>query len=390
MLSLHYSQKLLNLSGILIKDIKNDGHTTTFYIECPRKPHKCPCCGHATSAIHDYRNQTIKDLPSFGNNTLLVLRKRRYVCTQCGKRFYETTSFLPRYYRHTTRLALYVLTLLTSTHSFTSVAHVVNLSVSTIIRIFDKLSYAPSELPQVLSIDEFKGNTGGEKYQCIITDPAHRRVIDILPNRFKSHLTSYFLSFDTTKTTHFISDMWQNYRDLSNEIFPQATFVVDKYHYIRQVIWAFEAIRKEVQKEFTDYRRKYFKHSKRLLLKHFDDLNDDQKQQVNTMLYTSIKLANAYTLKEQFYTFIASEDYSTAKNLLQNWIQSALASELSRFIECAKTMLNWQQGILNTFKTPYTNSYTEGINNKIKVLKRNAFGYRNFKRFRNRILHICN
>lgn len=390
MLSLHYSQKLLNLSGILIKDIKNDGHTTTFYIECPRKPHKCPCCGHATSAIHDYRNQTIKDLPSFGNNTLLVLRKRRYVCTECGKRFYETISFLPRYYRHTTRLALYVLTLLTSTHSFTSVAHVVNLSVSTIIRIFDKLSYAPSELPQVLSIDEFKGNTGGEKYQCIITDPAHRRVIDILPNRFKSHLTSYFLSFDTTKTTHFISDMWQNYRDLSNEIFPQATFVVDKYHYIRQVIWAFEAIRKEVQKEFTDYRRKYFKRSKRLLLKHFDDLNDDQKQQVNTMLYTSIKLANAYTLKEQFYTFIASEDYGTAKNLLQNWIQSALASELSRFIECAKTMLNWQQGILNTFKTPYTNSYTEGINNKIKVLKRNAFGYRNFKRFRNRILHICN
>lgn len=152
------------------------------------------------------------------------------------------------------------------------------------------------------------------------------------------------------------------------------------------MIWAFEAIRKKVQKEFTDYRRKYFKRSKRLLLKHFDDLNDDQKQQVNTMLYTSIKLANAYTLKEQFYTFIASEDYDTAKNLLQNWIQSALASELSRFIECTKTMLNWQQGILNTFKTPYTNSYTEGISNKIKVLKRNAFGYRNFKRFRNRIL----
>lgn len=340
MLSLHYSQKLLNFSGVFIKDITHTNNLTTFYIEIPRKPHKCPCCNHMTSRIHDYRNQTIKDLPSFGNNTLLILRKRRYVCTECGKRFYEATSFLPRYHRHTTRLAFYVLSLLTSTHSFTNVAHTVNLSVSTIIRIFDKLSYTSSELPEVLSIDEFKGNTGGEKYQCIITDPDHRRVIDILPNRFKSHLTSYFLSFDTSKTTHFVSDMWQVYRDLSTEIFPQATFIVDKYHYIRQVIWAFEAIRKEVQKEFTDYRRKYFKRSKRLLLKHFDHLTNNQKQQVNLMLYTSIKLSNAYTFKEQFYSFIASSNYETAKTLLETLIKSALVSNLPQFVGCAKTMLN--------------------------------------------------
>ena len=55
---------------------------------------------------------------------------------------------------------------------------------------------------------------------------------------------------------------------------------------------------------------------------------------------------------------------------------------------CAKTMQNWYRGILNTFDCPYTNGFTEGINNKIKVLKRNAYGYRNFERFRKRILHV--
>ena len=57
-------------------------------------------------------------------------------------------------------------------------------------------------------------------------------------------------------------------------------------------------------------------------------------------------------------------------------------------LRCAKTMRNWYTGIINSFSSPVTNGFTEGCNNKIKVLKRNAYGYKNFKRFRNRILHI--
>ena len=59
-----------------------------------------------------------------------------------------------------------------------------------------------------------------------------------------------------------------------------------------------------------------------------------------------------------------------------------------KLVKCAKAMQNWLTGILNSFTTPITNGFIEGCNNKIKVLKRNAYGYRNFKRFRNRILHM--
>lgn len=84
----------------------------------------------------------------------------------------------------TNRLVKFVLNRLTDERSYTSVAREVNLSVSTIIRIFDLVSYQKVELPKVLSIDEFKGNTLGEKYQCILTDPENKIVLDILPERY--------------------------------------------------------------------------------------------------------------------------------------------------------------------------------------------------------------
>ena len=77
-----------------------------------------------------------------------------------------------------------------------------------------------------------------------------------------------------------------------------------------------------------------------------------------------------------------------AKDKLSKWVLLAENSGLKSFGDCAKTMQNWSTGILNSFDCPYTNGFTEGVNNKIKVIKRNAYGYRNFERFRKRILHI--
>lgn len=73
---------------------------------------------------------------------------------------------------------------------------------------------------------------------------------------------------------------------------------------------------------------------------------------------------------------------------MSEWINGALDCGIPQFERCAKTMINWLSGILNSFSLPITNGFTEGCNNKIKILKRNAYGYRNFKRFRNSILHV--
>jgi transposase len=73
---------------------------------------------------------------------------------------------------------------------------------------------------------------------------------------------------------------------------------------------------------------------------------------------------------------------------MNEWVYMAQDSNLLEYYECSNTLINWRTEILNTFDYPYSNGFTEGCNNKIKVLKHNAYGYRNFKRFRNRIMHI--
>ncbi|MEG2659476.1 MAG: transposase, partial [Oscillospiraceae bacterium] len=183
-------------------------------------------------------------------------------------------------------------------------------------------------------------------------------------------------------------DMWKPYAELANNLFPKATQIVDKYHYIRQAIWAFEAVRKQEQSHLSAGHRKYFKRSKSLLTKRFEFLDQEEKQQVNVMLYSSATLSSAHFLKEKFLSIRDEKDSANAKQLLSKWIVISQNSDISQFKRCADTYIRWSRGILNTFDVPFSNGFTEGCNNKIKVLKRNAYGYRNFNRFRNRILHM--
>jgi Transposase and inactivated derivatives len=102
--------------------------------------------------------------------------------------------------------------------------------------------------------------------------------------------------------------MWSTYAGIAQTYFKDSNYVIDKYHYIRQVFWAFEAIRKEEQKRFSKTRRIYFKRSRTLLNKRYQFLTPEQKQQVDLMLYASNRLLTAYSLKEQFFKVLESSD----------------------------------------------------------------------------------
>ena len=394
MLSINYTKDLLNLQDVNIIDIKHFKSHILIYTQLSVKSHVCPCCKQKTTYIHDYRERKIKDVSAFGKHVTLIHNHRRYVCKHCGKRFAEDNSFAPKYYRVTLRLINEIFKKAESERSFTSIAEEVNLSVSTVIRFFDMLAYdTPKELPRTLSIDEFKGNTGKEKYQVIITNPDDGTVLDILPDRKQSHLISYIKQWEReerNKVKFFVSDMWKPYAELSETYFKQAIQLVDKYHYVRQVIWAFERVRKKIQKKYGKENRLLFKHSKRVLTMRRSKLKPEQLEKVEYLLYFNDDLRSAYYLKELFYEILDCEDKTKGKELLSKWILIAQNSRLKDYQDCATTLQNWSKSIFNTFDYPYTNGFTEGCNNKIKVLKRNAYGYRNFNRFRKRILHMFN
>lgn len=119
-------------------------------------------------------------------------------------------------------------------------------------------------------------------------------------------------------------------------------------------------------------------------------LKPEQEERVEHLLYINTDMQSAYYLKELFYEILDNKDGDNRKKLLTQWILIAQNSRLKDYQDCASIFVNWSKSIFNTFDYPYTNGFTEGCNNKIKVLKRNAYGYRNFERFRKRILHMFN
>ena len=258
----HCINKLLNIEEVIVKNVIHAESFVKITLETKPKEHTCPACGELTKRIHDYRMQTIKDLPFQMKHCYLILRKRRYVCS-CGKRFYEDYTFIPRYLQRTSRLTAFIADSLHDIRSISSVAKMCNVSTATVNRILDTISFEKPKIPQVLSIDEFKGNADGQKYQCILVDPVKHSVLDILPSRSQTHLTSYFREIPKSeryRVNFFVCDMWKPYTELAQTFFPNATIVIDKYHFIRQVTWAIENVRKRIQKTMPSSLRKYYKH----------------------------------------------------------------------------------------------------------------------------------
>jgi transposase len=264
-----------------------------------------------------------------------------------------------------------------------------NMSTPTAAKVIDLIDHTAFELPEVLAIDEFRGNAEGDKFQCILTDPKNHKIIEILPTRKHEDIYDYLSNFDSLeKVKYVVMDMTGGYKALMKRLFPEATIIVDKYHYVRQIGYPLERTRVEEQKRLSDKWRKYFKRSKYLLLKNPKALDMDDYTQLQNLFRISPKLKEAYDIKLEFEDVIASKDRKDAAWRLSKWILKVQNSNLEEFKKVAATYQRWGKEILNSFDHPYTNGFTEGCNNRIKVLKRVSFGMPRFKRFRRRILHI--
>ena len=385
MLNKDYTAKLLNLEDAIITNVENICDEVHVYLELPRMKHRCPACGGLTDRVHDYRMQIIKDVP-LGRTTLLHLRKRRYRC-DCGKRFFEKNTFLPRYYRSTSRLVAKIITAFRETVSAAKIGAQFHVSGATAMRYFKYVSFKQTKLPEVLSIDEFKGNSGGQKYNSIIVDAKNRKVIDILPNRFENDLIHYFSQFSSkTEVKYFVCDMNPHFREVAKACFPKAAVVADRYHVIRQVYWAMERVRKNEQNKLSERFRKYFKKSRYLLMKPMEKLSEEETDKLALMFEIVPRLADAYRLKNEFLKVIRSDSSKTGKPKLVDWLTAVEVMDLPEFDDCTKAYHNWFQEILNSMDVPWSNGFIEGCNNKTKVLKRVCFGMRNFSNFRKRIL----
>ena len=388
MLQKHLIAELLDMEAYDFEKVEQNEKEIVLTVRMKRRTQECPACRTPCDQVHDYRTQKVKDSPIQGKVVIWQYRKRRYRCPCCRKRFYEGNYLLPKRHRITNRLAALGIDQLRKKQSRKEIANSLGVSESSVGRWMNLLEFGkPALLPRVLSIDEFRGNTEYGKFQCILTDPVHKRIVDVLPTRYHAQIYDYLRAFSNrSQVQYFVMDMNREYLDIAKKLLSNAKVVIDRFHVVRHCAWALENVRKRAQMKLLLEQRKYFKRSRKLLLAHMRDLSAENKAAVERMLLISRDLREAYLLKEKFYDFMDSPDSLQAKERLRVFRTHAFVANLQEFVPLLALLNNWEPFILNAFDCPYSNGFTEGVNNKIKVLKRIAFGYRSFRNFRTRIL----
>ncbi|KXB68157.1 transposase [Aedoeadaptatus coxii] len=308
-------------------------------------------------------------------------------------RFEAPLSFAAKGKQMTKRLIAYVVDAFRDIRSVAELSKEIGISTTSIFRIVACLFVPRKRLPRVFCMDEFKGDSGGSKYQTTLADGEAKEIVDILPTRYSKDLDAYFSSIDREErqgVAIFVSDMCGTFKGVKENFFPKSIHVIDRYHFIRQVHWALENVRKREQKRMTVTERKWFKRSRSLLKKPAQNLTETEKGLVATMLEKSDAIRTAYILKEGFYTYVLSQqNKEAAATALSTWIEEAKKSGLKEWRYCLRAYRNWFDEITNSFNYPWNNGYIEGTHNKIKTVKRVAFGMRNFHHFRTKLLLVC-
>lgn len=385
-------KNLLDLKGVLVKKVKNLKDLVEVYIELPVSEQTCPHCEAKTTKIKDYYTQTVKDIPIYFKPTNLILKKCRYECKSCHKTFYEKNGIVNKYARTSIRLTAYIVDELRNLVAASDIAKKTTVSPNFISRMLPYLSITNTKLPKVLCIDEFKGNAGNYKYQVALIDGETHQVVDIIECRYKHVLCDYFKKFPKEQldnVKYLVSDLWETYKDIGMTYFRKAKIVADHFHFARYACNAVNEIRIAVQKNLPDKERKYFKHSRKLLLTRRHNIKTEEKlEELNYMLINySEDLRIAYREKESMLDIIHSDaSPEIRKKEFVEWVQRNLESPVPQLKECAKTYQHWSIEIKNSLEVPYSNGPIEGFNNKIKTLKRVCFGMNNFKNFKARIM----
>lgn len=227
----------------------------------------------------------------------------------------------------------------------------------------------------------------------VLSAPEEGCVLDVLPDRERKTLEKWLdaLLPEVKKAIKTVNlDMWEPYTLAVKAKLPQAQIVVDRFHVMKNLNHCLTLARREIQRTASDEVKEQLKGSRWALVKNEKDLNDKQRAKLKAVYQVSPELKACHQLKEQFRTIFESlTDRENARTALRSWIKRVQKQNVAALQSFLVTLNNWFELILNYFVERWTNAFAEGVNNKIKLIKRRAFGFNNFDHFRLRILVEC-
>lgn len=361
-------------------------------VESTLQTAQCHRCGREIDRFHGFdRPLRLRHLPVFGRHVVVEIRPKRYRCPFCegGPTTTQRCAWYDPNRPHTTAFEQGVLKRLIHS-TVADVSRQLDLGVKAVEGIMDQrlapaVDWTAFTALETLGIDEVALLKGQGHYVAVMwARDAQRQphVLAVLPDRLQATVQAFLETIpDALKATvrRVCIDMWEGYAGAVAAALPNAQVVVDRFHIAVQYRKAVDELRqaecRRLNADRPPERAVSTAELRPLLRWEWRSLNLDQQGQVVELFEQTPTLASAYVLRTLLTAiFDHSPDRATAQTRLQRWTEQVKASGLSCFDQFLNPLHHWQDGILNYFEGGHSSGFVEGLNNKLKLLKRRCFG----------------
>jgi transposase len=354
----------------------------------------CHECGSEADSIHSWHQRILRDL-NFGSNPgLMIYKYRKIVCSECGSIKVEQLDVTNPGGSHVTnRMAKYIHELC-KLMPVEQVAKHLKLDWKTVKNIdkrfleeeFGETDYSNSGY---LAIDEISMGKY-HKYLTVILDFITGRVIWVGKDRKTLTLDKFFQDMpknDLKNIKAVAMDMWDPFIKSVLKWCPNACIVFDKFHIISNFNDVIDSVRRNEQrdKSLSEKEQKVIKGSRWMLLKNEDNLKDKEIPKLEKLLELNVNLSKVYILKDQLKMIWTADTLKDMEKALDNWCIQALQTELKPVTKFVNMLQKHRYGILAYVNHPIHTSKLEGTNNRIKELKRRAYGYHDLEYYKLKI-----
>lgn len=391
-------EEILNLPDMKVLDCQEiEGMGIVITIEKSVNYSTCPSCKQITHSIHQNHWRMIHDLSWSERTVLLKINRRQFKCNKCKKVFSEKLNFVDPSQGYTKRLAADIVqqVLDSNIHSVAERNDLSDEEVESMLKgqISQILNINLSQVKR-LGIDEIALVKGQGNYLAVLVDLDTHKPIEIVKSRRMEEIREVLVSWgiQVLEQIQEVSiDLWSPYKSLVEELMPNANVTADRFHVMKQVNDELDATRKAEKKAAMSLEDKSEKErkleglnkSKYSFIKNEDSLNEKQKEKLKAAQEVSPILAKMHQLKEEFREiFESTKSWGDSVIKLLDWMHDAL----SYFPKSIGTIVRWFGEIVGYFDGRTTSGTVEGINNKLKLIKRLGYGFRNFSNFRLRSL----
>ena len=388
---------IFNLPGYKIISEYTDRYKLKYEVQVSSKEAKCTKCNSVSKTIYDIHERDIKHTFWAERACTLIVFQRTFKCHHCGRRFRESLPGIIPYGRRTEKFKEQIAKDALNGHDNKKVAKTFNVGQATVQRDIDRYTHLELQkkksklCPVILGIDEHHF-TKKKGYATTIADLKKNKVFDITLGRSDLALDSYFKTLENKERTKLVvMDLSVTYRAIVKKHFPNALIVADRFHVIKLLNLRFTEVWKILEPSGSKS-----KGLVSLFRRKPENLKPEQRKNLDKYLNQYPALKEAYKFRNKIHKLLMHK--SVPKSKMKRFVKQFLKviqklenSKLKPLASLAQTFKSWQEEILRMlrFSSKVSNGITEGFHNKMENISRNAYGFRNFKNYKNRVLLKC-